>query len=81
MCYNEEQLVRPSSLIAYLSQPPHPWSSIRRTLEKMGFPDPEALREFIVNPPWRVTNRRPMCHLRQLSAQGKFPPPGDFIDR
>lgn len=43
-------------------------------LEKMGFPDPEALREFIVNTPWMVNNYRPMIYLQLLSAQGKFCP-------
>lgn len=43
-------------------------------LEKMGFPDPEALREFIVNTPWMVNNYRPMIYLQRLSAQGKFSP-------
>ena len=43
-------------------------------LEKMGFPDPDALREFIINTPWGVNNRRPMTYLRHLSAQGKSSP-------
>ncbi|KAF9652944.1 hypothetical protein BDM02DRAFT_3183278 [Thelephora ganbajun] len=47
---------------------------IRRTLEKMGFLDPEALREFIINTPWVVNNRGPMIYLRRLSAQGRFSP-------
>jgi len=42
---------------------------IHRMLEKMGFPDPEALRGFIVETPWEVNNRRPMIYLRHLSAQ------------
>jgi len=42
---------------------------IRRILGKMGFPDPEALRELIINTPWMVNNHRPMIHLRRLSAQ------------
>lgn len=37
----------------------------------MGFPDPEALREFIVDTPWGVNNRRPVVYLRHLSAQGE----------
>ena len=74
MCHGKEQLVRHSFLIMRLSKPPHPRSSIRRMLERMGFPDPEALREFIVNTPWVVNNYRPMIYLRRLSAQGKFSP-------
>lgn len=73
MCHGEEQLVRHPSLIVRPGKPPYTRSSIRRMLEKMGFPDPEALREFIVNTPWAVNNYRPMIHLRRLSAQGKFP--------
>jgi len=42
---------------------------IRGMLGKMGFPDPEALRQFITNTPWVVNNRRPMIHLRDLSAR------------
>jgi len=42
---------------------------IRRMLGKMGFSDPEALREFIVNTPWAVNNYRPMIYLRRLPAQ------------
>jgi len=42
---------------------------IRKMLEKMGFPDPGALREFIVNTPWMVNNYRPMIYLQLLSAQ------------
>jgi len=42
---------------------------IRRMLKKMGFSDPEALGEFIADPPWGVNNRRPMSYLRHLSAQ------------
>ena len=38
----------------------------------MGFPDPEALRKFIIHTPWVVNNYRPMIYLRRLSAQGKF---------
>jgi hypothetical protein len=72
MRHREEQLVRPPLLIAHPDQPPHPRPSIHRMLEKMGFPDPEALREFIVNTPWRVDNYRPMIYLLRLSAQGKF---------
>lgn len=40
----------------------------------MGFSDPKALREFIIQTPWVINNRRPMIHLRRLSAQGKFLP-------
>ena len=72
MCHDEEQLVRFIPLIVHPGESPHLRPSIRRMLEKMGFPDPEALREFIVNTPWAVTNYRPMIHLRRLSAQGKF---------
>jgi hypothetical protein len=57
MCHGEEQLVRRPFLIVRPSRPPHPRSSIRGMLEKMGFPDPGALREFIVNTPWAVNNR------------------------
>lgn len=42
---------------------------IRGMLERMGFSDAEALREFIVDTPWGITNRRPMIYLRHLSAQ------------
>ncbi|KAF9792865.1 hypothetical protein BJ322DRAFT_1031773 [Thelephora terrestris] len=42
---------------------------ICRILKKMEFPDPEALREFIVDPPRGVKNRRPLAYLRHLSAQ------------
>lgn len=42
---------------------------IRGMLAKMGFLNPEALREFIVETPWGVNNRRPMLYLRHLSAQ------------
>ena len=40
-------------------------------LERMGFPDPGALRGFIVETPWGIDNRRPMIYLRHLSAQGE----------
>lgn len=40
----------------------------------MGFPDPEALRDFITQTPWVINNRRPMIYLRRLSAQGEFFP-------
>lgn len=43
-------------------------------LKKMGFPDPEALRDFITQTPWVINNRRPMIYLRRLSAQGEFFP-------
>lgn len=75
MCHDEEQLVRFTPLVVYPDRLPHLRFSIRRMLERMGFPDPEALREFIVNTPWAVTNYRPMIYLRRLSAQGKSTPP------
>lgn len=71
MRHDEEQLVRPALLIMPSGQPSHPRYSIRSMLEKMGFPDPEALRDFIVGTPWGVDNRRPMIYLRRLSAQGE----------
>lgn len=49
-------------------------------LEKMGFPNPEALREFIVETPWGVNNRRPMLYLRHLSVQGESPICVLFVD-
>jgi hypothetical protein len=71
MRHNEEQLVRPASTVRRSDQPSHIRTSIRRMLEKMDFPDPEALRQFIIGTPWGINNRRPMIYLQNLSAQGE----------
>ena len=72
MCRDEEQLVRHPLLPVHPDRPSHPRFSIRGMLEKMGFPEPGALREFITHTPWLVKNRSPMIYLRHLSAQGEF---------
>ena len=74
MRQDEKQLVRPASLVRHSDQPSDPPTSISRMLEKMGFPDPEGLRQFIIGTPWGINNRRPMIYLQHLSAQGKSLP-------
>lgn len=70
MRHGEEQLVR-LALTVGSDRLSHPWPSIYRMLARMGFPDPEALRAFIIDTPWVVNNRDLMVYLQRLSAQGE----------